>query len=273
MEAKEKVFLNDVCKQLRKDILDAIVVPGVGHVGGSMSIVEVLAVLYYKQMNVEPKNPQMADRDRLVLSKGHAGPALYAVLAEKGYFPREMLKTLNTPGTNLPSHADMLRTPGIDMTAGSLGQGLSAAVGMAIGAKIAGSPATIYAIIGDGESQEGQIWEAAMYANQKKLDNLIAITDYNNAQISGTVDDVCTLEPITDKWEAFGFKTIVVKDGHDVEELDNALTEAKKADKPVMIIMHTVKGKGISWAEEAGYGCHSMNVNADMVAAAQEDLK
>lgn len=273
MEANEKKFLNDVCKQIRRDIIEAIGSAGNGHVGGSLSIVEVLSVLYYKQMNVDPQNPQMADRDRLVLSKGHAGPALYSTLAEKGFFPREMLKTLNKPGTNLPSHADMLRTPGIDMTAGSLGQGLSAAVGMAVAAKIVKSPATIYAIIGDGESQEGMIWEAAMYANQKKLDNLIVFTDYNNAQISGTIDEVNSLEPLADKWKAFGFEVFDVKNGHDVEEINDAIEAAKKASKPSMIILHTIKGKGVSFAEALGTGCHAMPVPPEKVAEALEELK
>lgn len=273
MEAKEKVFLNDVCKQLRRDIIEAIGVPGVGHVGGSLSIVEVLSVLYYKQMNVDPADPKMPDRDRLVLSKGHAGPALYSVLCEKGFFDKEMLMTLNKPGTLLPSHVDMLRTPGIDMTAGSLGQGLSAAVGMAVAAKIVGSPATVYCIVGDGESQEGMIWEAAMYANQKKLDNLIVFTDYNHAQISGMIDDVVSLEPLTDKWASFGFNVIVVKDGHDVEEINEAIEEAKKADKPSMIILNTIKGKGVTLAESKGYGCHSMPLSQEDVAAALEELK
>ncbi len=273
MEAKEKLYLNDVCKQIRRDIIEAIGSVGTGHVGGSLSIVEVLAVLYYKQMNIDPKTPQMADRDRLVLSKGHAGPALYSVLAEKGYFPREMLLTLNKPGTKLPSHADMLRTPGIDMTAGSLGQGLSAAVGMAVAAKIVQSPATIYAIVGDGESQEGQIWEAAMYAAQKKLDNLIVFLDYNNAQISDTIDKVCGIEPVAERWGAFGFDTFDVKDGHDVAQINDAIIKAKAADKPSMVILHTTKGKGVKFAEEKGIGCHAMPVTPENVQSALEDLK
>jgi len=273
MESNEKVFLNDVCKQLRKDIIEAIGSAGNGHVGGSLSIVEVLSVLYYKRMNIDPQNPQLADRDRLVLSKGHAGPALYAVLAEKGYFDREMLLTLNKPGTNLPSHADMLRTPGVDMTAGSLGQGLSAAVGMAVAAKIVKSPATIYAIIGDGESQEGQIWEAAMFASQKELNNLIVFTDYNNAQISGTIEEVCNLSPLTDKWAAFGFEVFEVQDGHDVEQIDDAIGKAQAASKPSMIILHTVKGKAVKFAEEKGVASHAMPVTPENIASALEDLK
>ncbi len=183
------------------------------------------------------------------MSKGHAGPALYATLAERGYFPKEVLDTLNRPGTNLPSHCDMNKTIGVDMTAGSLGQGFSAAVGMAIAGKIDRKTYKVFAIVGDGESQEGQIWEAGMLAGSMGLNNLIAFTDYNRMQIDGTTDEICTLNPIQDKWKAFNFKTVVV-DGHDVAAIVEAVENAKKSKKkPTMIILNTVKGKGISFCE------------------------
>ena len=211
-----------------------------------MSIADVLAVLYGKHMNVDPKNPKMEGRDRLVCSKGHAGPAVYSVLAEKGFFDKEVLLTLNKGGTTLPSHCDMNKTPGVDMTAGSLGQGLSCAVGFALGSRLNKDGATIYAIIGDGETDEGQIWEAALYAGHAKLDNLIAFTDYNKCQLDGYTDKINGLDPLDKKWEAFNWDVIVVKDGNDVDEIDAAIEKAKKTPgKPHMIILNTVKGKGV----------------------------
>lgn len=273
MEAMQKDKLIDIAKQIRKDTMRTIAGIGSGHIGGSLSIADVLAVLYFEKMNVDPKNPQKQDRDRLVLSKGHAGPALYATLALKGFFDEDWLDTLNQPGTNLPSHCDMLKTPGIDMTAGSLGQGFSCAVGMAVAAKVLDIDCTVYSIIGDGESQEGQIWEAAMYASQKELDNFIGITDWNHMQISGLTDDVCSICPLPEKWEAFGFYTQSV-DGHDVEAISKAIDNAK-AHKggPSMIILDTVKGKGVSVIEAAGYANHSMPVTPEDVALAKEELK
>jgi len=246
---------------------------GVGHVGGSLSIVDALVVLYYKQMRIDPSNPQKEGRDRFVLSKGHAGPALYAVLADKGYFPKEMLDTLNRPGTRLPSHADMLRTPGIDMTTGALGQGLSCALGIAAASKLKQDGAFIYAIIGDGESQEGQIWEAAMYAAQLRLDNLIVMTDFNGLQIDGTIAEVNGLEPLDKKWEAFGWDVAVV-DGHDLEAIDLAITHAKAASgKPSMIILKTTKGKGVSFVEAALTGNHNMPLSAEQTEQALGELR
>ena len=265
--------LEQMCVQIRKDIVRAIGGAGTGHIGGSLSIVEALVCLYFREMNVDPQNPQMADRDRLVLSKGHAGPALYAVLAEKGYFDRDWLDTLNEPGTNLPSHCDMLRTPGVDMTAGSLGQGFACAVGMAKAAKACGSPARVFAVIGDGESQEGSVWEAAMFAGAHRLDNLIAFTDYNNAQISGTVTEILTLEPLEDKWRAFNFAARTVADGNDVAQVAQAVEWAKEQDRPAMIILKTVKGKGVSFAEKAGVGSHSMTLTQDDIDEAYEELE
>ncbi len=260
------------CNDIRKSILTEIGTLGVGHIGGSLSIVELLAVLYYKHMNIDPKNPKKEGRDRLIVSKGHSGPAVYAVLSDKGYFPKEWLLTLNKPGTNLPSHCDMNRTPGIDMTTGSLGQGFSCAVGIAIASKLRNDGATIYTIIGDGESQEGQIWEAAMFAAHKKLDNLVAFTDYNKLQLDGTTEEVCSIEPLADKWEAFGWEVISVKNGNDCEEIDKAISKAKESLKPTMIILNTVKGFGISFAENAGTSNHSMPVTKEMFEEGMKEL-
>lgn len=273
MEATQKSRLNGIAKEIRRGTVRTIGGIGVGHIGGSLSIAELLAVLYFEKMNVDPKNPQKFDRDRLVLSKGHAGPALYATLAEKGFFDKSWLDTLNQPKTNLPSHCDMLKTPGIDMTAGSLGQGFSCAVGMAIGAKIRKTKSYVYSIVGDGECQEGQIWEAAMYAAQKKLDNLIGFVDSNKMQISGLLSDVNAVEPLIDKWQAFGFYTQEVE-GHDVEAISKAIDNAKaNKGKPSMIIIDTTKGKGVSFIEAKGYANHSMSITQDDVKKALEELK
>lgn len=263
--------LKQKCTDIRADIVRCIGSIGVGHIGGCLSIVEILVSLYYKNMNIDPKNPKKEGRDRLVCSKGHAGPAIYAVLADKGYFEKEELLTLNKSKTNLPSHCDMNKTIGIDMTTGSLGQGFSCAVGVALGGKIKADGATIYAIIGDGESQEGQIWEAAMFAAQKKLNNLIAFTDYNKMQIDGLVSDVNDIAPLDKKWASFGWNTIVI-DGHDLDAIDAAIASAKAQDKPTMIIANTIKGKGISFIEAKGYGNHSMPMTQDDVSAALAEL-
>ncbi|MEG1612956.1 MAG: transketolase [Clostridia bacterium] len=261
MDLKEK------CSDIRVDIMRCIGSIGVGHVGGCLSIVEILVSLYYKHMNINPKEPKMEGRDRLICSKGHAGPAVYAVLADKGYFPKEELLTLNQSKTNLPSHCDMNKTVGIDMTTGSLGQGFSCAVGVALGSKIKRDGAYIYAIIGDGESQEGQIWEAAMFAAQKKLNNLIAFTDYNKMQIDGTVAEINNIAPLDKKWESFGWNVIVI-DGHDLKAIDKAILDAKKSDKPTMIVANTIKGKGVSFVEAKGVGNHNMPITAEQVAIA-----
>lgn len=261
------------CNKIRQMILKTIGTLGVGHIGGSLSIVELLVVLYDKYMNVNPKNPNMAGRDRLIVSKGHSGPAVYSILCSKGYFPEDWLLTLNKPGTNLPSHCDMNRTPGVDMTTGSLGQGFSCAMGVAKASKIKNDGATIYTIIGDGESQEGQIWEAAMFASQQKLDNVIAFTDYNKMQLDGPIKEICDIAPLDDKWRAFGWNVIVVKDGHNCEEIDAAITLAKFSEKPSMIILNTIKGKGISFAEKAGAGNHSMQITQEMMAQGLAELR
>ncbi|MCD8349777.1 MAG: transketolase [Planctomycetaceae bacterium] len=254
-------------KEIRVNIIEMIGDLGIGHIGGCLSLAELLAVLYYEVMQVDPANPRWEGRDRLVCSKGHAGPALYAVLAMKGYFPRENLFTLNRSGTNYPSHCDRVRTPGIDMTTGSLGQGLSAAVGMAAGLKVKKNPATVYCIIGDGESQEGQIWEAAMFAAAQRLDNLVAFTDYNRMQIDGTTDEINSLDPLDERWSAFGWNVYGV-DGHDVAELRQAIRAAKvTSGKPSMIVMNTIKGRGASFSE-GKLGSHNMSVTKEMAAEA-----
>lgn len=253
-----------LARNIRENIVNCIGSLGVGHIGGCLSIADLLAVLYGKHMNYDPKNPKMEGRDRLVCSKGHAGPGIYAVLAEVGFFPKEVLETLNQGGTLLPSHCDMNKTPGVDMTAGSLGQGFSCAVGVALGSKLKKDGATIYAIIGDGETQEGQIWEAGMYASQAKLDNLIAFTDYNKMQLDNYTKEINDLDPLDKKWESFGWKVWVI-DGNDVDAIDKAIIEAKAyVGKPKMIIMNTVKGKGVSYVENALVGSHSMNITPEL---------
>lgn len=236
-------------KEIRIKTIDSIGFLGVGHIGGAMSIIEVLTILYYRKMNIDPKNPKMVDRDKLVLSKGHAGPALYSTLAQKGYFPEEWLKTLNVGGTKLPSHCDMNMTPGIDMTTGSLGQGLSTAIGLTLAMKMDKIDRNVFAIIGDGESQEGQNWEAAMAAGHFKLNKLIAFTDYNKMQIDGLTSEIMPIDDLEAKWSAFGWNTLRV-DGHNFAELDKAIDQARESkDKPTMIIMDTIKGKGCTFAE------------------------
>ncbi len=265
--------LQKVAKEIRKLTARTIASIGAGHIGGSLSIVDVLTVLYFKHMNVDPKNPKMAGRDRLIVSKGHAGPGVYATLAYKGFFPIEELDTLNKIGTNLPSHCDMNRTKGIDMTTGSLGQGISCAVGIAIASRLARDNAHIYAIVGDGESQEGQVWEAAMYASQQKLDNLIVFLDYNKYQLDGSTCDINDLGNVVDKWKSFGFNTVYI-DGHNLEEIDKAIVNAKAhTGSPSMIILNTVKGKGISFAEGAGADSHSMPISKDQLQQAYKELE
>lgn len=274
MNTEKIALLNQKAKEIRYHTMDAIGTLGVGHVGGCLSIADVLAVLYFDKMNIDPANPKMEGRDRLVVSKGHAGPAVYAALALKGYFPMEWLLTLNQPETNLPSHCDMNKTPGIDMTAGSLGQGISCAVGAAMGSKICGDGATVYCIVGDGESQEGQVWEASMTAAQYKLDNFILFLDDNKKQIDGETRDISDLIDPTAKWAAFGFNTFVV-DGHNVEAIARAIDDAKalKNGKPNFICLNTVKGKGVSFIEAAGFGNHNMPISAQQREQALSELQ
>lgn len=262
-----------IAKEIRALTIECIASIGQGHIGGSLSIVDALTVLYYKHMNVDPKNPKMEGRDRLVVSKGHAGPGVYAALAHKGYFSKEELLTLNRIGTNLPSHCDMNKTPGVDMTAGSLGQGLSCACGMALGSKLSQDNAYIYCIIGDGESQEGQIWEASIFAAHEKLDNLIVMLDYNKLQLCGYTEDVMSIHDPAKKWESFGFYVQSI-DGNDINAVDAAITNAKQnKGKPSMIVLNTIKGKGFSYSENAGVDNHSMPISAEILQKAKEELK
>ena len=273
MTHERYVELNEKCREIRRLVMDMIGDFGVGHIGGSLSIVEALVTVYYGHMRIDPKNPKMDGRDRFVLSKGHAGPALYAVLADMGFFEKEMLYTLNRPNTRLPSHADMLRTPGVDMTTGSLGQGLSCAVGVAVGSRLKNDGALVYTILGDGESQEGQIWEAALYAASLKLDNLCAFTDANGLQVDGSLEDINPVEPLDKKWEAFGWHTVTV-DGHDIRRIDEAVREVKAmSGRPGMVILKTVKGKGIPLVEAAGVANHNMVFTKERYEAAMSQLK
>lgn len=242
-------YLRGVAKQLRVDILKMITRAESGHTGGSLSIADVMALLYFHEMHVNPAEPDMADRDRLVLSKGHGAPCLYAALAEKGYFPKEWLDHLRQEGAVLQGHPDMKHTPGVDMTTGSLGQGFSAACGMAAAGKLDSASWRVYAVLGDGELEEGQIWEAAMFAHHYKLDNLTAFVDNNGLQIDGRITDVLSPEPIDEKFRAFGWH-VIHADGHDVAALHDAVEEAKSVKgQPAVIIMKTVKGKGVPEVE------------------------
>ena len=257
-------MLREKAREIRELTIREIGQLSVGHIGGAVDLAELLAVLYYHEMNIDPDNPAMRERDRFILSKGHGGPALYSVLAMKGYIDMAELDTLNRPGTNLPSHCDMNRTRGVDMTTGSLGQGFSCAVGMAIAARMDGLPSYIYTCIGDGESQEGQIWEAAMLAASRRLDNLIAFTDYNKMQIDGYVEQINGLHPLDKKWEAFGWHVQSVN-GHDVEQIVYAIENAKKIKNlPSMILLNTIKGKGCSFCENM-LSSHSVkNITEEM---------
>ncbi|MEN8247980.1 MAG: transketolase [Bacteroidota bacterium] len=244
MAINNKQVLDDLAGEFRYVVTDMICRAGSGHLGGALSLVEIIISLYYRIMDLDPKNPKWADRDRLVVSKGHAGPVLYTALAYKGYFPKKWLKTLNDNGTKLPSHVDQIQTPGIDLTAGSLGQGLSGAIGIALSNRMESRENNVYCIIGDGESNEGQIWEAALFAGHRKLDNLIAITDYNKFQIDGSTDEILSLEPLRSKWEAFNWEVFEM-DGHDWDDIYNTLIKAgESTGKPKMIIAHTIKAKG-----------------------------
>ncbi|MBT3378878.1 MAG: transketolase [Lentisphaerae bacterium] len=240
-------------------ITDMICQAGSGHIGGALSLVEVMHTLYFRSMHVDPDNPADPTRDRLVLSKGHAAPVLYVALAYKGFFPANLLGTMNADGTTLPSHADARTVPGIDATTGSLGQGLSVACGMATAAKMGGGEHHIFCIIGDGETNEGQNWEAGMFAAHNDLDNLVAITDYNKLQIDGFTDDVLSLEPLADKWRAFGWEVFEM-DGHDWDDINCTIEKAKAVEgKPAMILAHTIKGKGCCKVENTA-GSHNIKV-------------
>ena len=246
--------------EIRIATVETLAARGFGHIGGSLSIADALAVMYGSLMRVDPKNPRWEGRDKLVCSKGHAGPAVYATLALKGFFPQEALKTLNRPGTMLPSHCDRNKTPGVDMTTGSLGQGSSLACGMALGDRLMGRDSKTYLILGDGECNEGQVWEAAMFASAKKLNNVVWLIDWNKKQLDGPVTEILDTLDFEAKFASFGFDAVTVN-GNDIEALYNAMT--KKSDKPIAVIMDTVKGKGIKEVEETASN-HSMTENADV---------
>jgi transketolase len=249
LRKQEILELEKFAKEIRIETLKELGSIGSGHIGGSMSIVELLAVLYGKVMKVDPKNPNWEARDWLILSKGHAGPSLYAALALKGFFPKEWLSTLNKGGTRLPSHCNRMLTPGVDMSTGALGQGISVGIGIAMGLKLDNKNNFVYVIIGDGESQEGQVWEAVLFGGNAKLDNLIVFVDYNKQQLDGYVDNINPLGNLGEKWKAFGWDVQEIN-GHNIDEIYSAIQKAKGVkDKSHVIIMHTIKGKGCTFAE------------------------
>jgi transketolase len=251
-------------RDVRKAAIEAIGGLGVGHIGGCMSIVETLVILYHKFMKIDAANPRMPDRDKLILSKGHAGPTLYSILSDLGFFPREWLATLNRGGSRLPSHCDMNLTPGVDMTTGSLGHGLSAGVGMAIGHRMDGLRGRVYVVIGDGECNEGQVWEAAMAAAQFGLDTLTAFLDYNKMELDGTMEEIMDIADITAKWVSFNWFVQRI-DGHDFAQLERAILRAQRErGRPSMIVLDTIKGKGCSFAENR---VESHNMSFDIVKA------
>jgi len=270
------VDLETKARQIRKMTILSMGKLGVGHIGGAMSVTDVMTILYYRHMQIDVNKPRKRDRDKLVLSKGHAGPALYSILADKGFFPKSWLDTLNKGGSNLPSHCDMNLTPGIDMTTGSLGQGLSCAIGLALADKMDGHDCNIYSIIGDGESNEGQIWEAAMSGAQFKLGNLIAFTDYNKMELDGYMHEIMDIADITSKWLAFGWYVQRV-DGHNFQEMNRAIENAKaEQERPSMIILDTVKAKGFNLGE-GRLDSHNMKFNYEQaqsaVAALEEEVR
>jgi len=269
----DKEKLKEIARQTRIKVVQMIGKSGFGHIGGSMSIVELLTVLYFCEMNIDSKSPQWEDRDRFVLSKGHSCISLYAILAQKGYFSNEVLSTLDTVDSILQCHPDMKICPGIDMSTGCLGQGISAAVGMALGAKLKSKTFRVYSIIGDGESAEGQVWEAAMCASKFKLDNLVAIIDYNKLTLSGKTCEVMPLEPFCDKWASFGWYVIQIDDGHSFTQIIDALNEAKNIKKkPTAIIVNTIKGKGISFYENQ-VKSHAVTMTFEQVESALKELR
>ena len=268
-----KLELQKTANEIRKGIITAVHSAKAGHPGGSLSATEVFTYLYFEEMNIDPQNPKKADRDRFVLSKGHTAPGLYSTLAHRGYFPVEDLKTLRHLGSYLQGHPDMKHIPGVDMSSGSLGQGISAAVGMALSAKMSQESYRVYTLLGDGEIQEGQVWEAAMFAGHRKLDNLTVIVDNNGLQIDGNIEDVCSPYPIDKKFEAFNFHVINVEDGNDFDQLKAAFDEAKATKgMPTAIIMKTVKGKDVSFMENNA-GWHGKAPNDAEYEIAMADLE
>ena len=267
-----KLELQKVANEVRKGIITSVHAAKAGHPGGSLSAADIFTYLYFEEMNVDPKDPKKADRDRFVLSKGHTAPGLYSTLAQKGYFPVEDLETLRHLGSYLQGHPDMNHIPGVDMSSGSLGQGISAAVGMAIAGKMDNADYRVYTLLGDGEIQEGQVWEASMMAGFRKLDNLVVIVDNNNLQIDGAIDEVCSPYPIDKKFEAFNFHVINI-DGNDFDQINAAFKEAKATKgMPTAIIAHTVKGKGVSFMENQ-VGWHGTAPNDEQYAVAMGELE
>ncbi len=267
-----KLELQKTANEVRKGIVTAVHGAKAGHPGGSLSAADIFTYLYFEEMNIDPKDPKKADRDRFVLSKGHTAPGLYSALANRGFFPVEDLKTLRHLGSYLQGHPCMQETPGVDMSSGSLGQGISAAVGMALAAKMDGKEYRTYTLLGDGEIQEGQVWEASMFAGHRKLDNLVVIVDNNGLQIDGKIDDVCSPYPIDKKFEAFNFHVINI-DGNDFDQIDAAFKEAKATKgMPTAIICKTVKGKGVSFMENSA-GWHGKAPNDEEYATAMADLE
>lgn len=272
-EEMNKLELQKTANEVRKGIVTAVHSAKAGHPGGSLSAADLFTYLYFQEMNIDPKEPKKADRDRFVLSKGHTAPGLYSTLAQRGYFPVEDLKTLRHLGSYLQGHPDMKHIPGVDMSSGSLGQGISAAVGMALSAKMDGADYRVYTLLGDGEIQEGQVWEASMFAGFRKLDNLVVVVDNNGLQIDGSIEDVCSPYPIDKKFEAFNFHVINVADGNDFDQLDAAFQEARETKgMPTAIIMKTVKGKGVSFMENSA-GWHGKAPNDAEYEIAMADLE
>ena len=275
MEKHSDLLVNELCqkaKKFRREILIMTTQAGSGHPGGSLSAIDVITALYFHHMRLDPKNPRWKDRDRFILSKGHSCPALYAVLAEIGFFPKEALSTLRKLGSILQGHPDMNATPGVEMSTGSLGQGLSVACGMCLAGKLDSKDYRVYCMLGDGEIEEGSVWEAAMAASHYKLDNLVAILDRNELQIDGSTECIMGLEPLPEKWKAFGWNTIVI-DGHNMQQILNSLDLASNVKgKPTMIIAKTTKGKGVSFMENK-LEYHGQALTEEELALALEELK
>ena len=271
VEENEIAKLSECAKKIRRGIIEEVYSNQSGHPGGSLSIADILAVLYFKEMNINPKETQWEERDRLVLSKGHCAPALYAALANRGFFDVEELKTFRNINGRLQGHPDKKHIPGVDMSTGSLGQGLSSANGMAIAGKMDNKKYRVYCILGDGEIEEGQVWEAAMASNKYKLDNLCVIVDNNNLQIDGTIEEVMSSYPIDKKFESFGFKVICI-DGHNIQEIKDAFKEARNTKgKPTCIVAKTIKGKGVSFMENQ-VGWHGKAPNQEQYEEAMKEI-
>ena len=267
----EILELKKIANEIRKDIITSVFSAKSGHPGGSLSSADILTYLYFEEMNIEPKNPQKQDRDRFILSKGHVAPVYYSTLANRGFFPKEDLKTLRKIGSYLQGHPDKKHIPGVDMSTGSLGQGISAAVGMALSAKLGNDNYRTYTLLGDGEIQEGQVWEAAMFAGHKKLDNLVVIIDNNGLQIDGNIEEVCSPYPIDEKFKSFNFHVINI-DAHNFDEIKMAFDEARSIkDKPTAIIAKSIKGKGISFMENQACW-HGSAPNEEQYELAMKEL-